>query len=191
MDTTSTTEIFLLIIKESEDDVVQGEGRIDKYSDRIMINSFSFSMKSKQSTVTQSEEDSTGNVDMGTVSVTRPFDAASKVLSQMIKGGEGGATKFAEARLTVDQHMTWGQSEEREQNAIIVFHLYDGYIAEQKLNAKEAGKGGAAIDETIELAYKNVQIDYYILNRKSTDTVERSYRAKATTFATDFPPDNV
>lgn len=191
MDASSSTEIFLLIINESEENMAQGEGRVDKYADRIPVNSFSFSMKSKQSSVTQSDESSIGNVDMGTVSVTRPFDAASKAISQLIKGGEGGATKFAEARLTVDQHMTWGQSEEREQNAIIVFHLYNGYIAEQKLNAKEAGKGGASIDETIELAYKNVQIDYYILNRKSADSAERSYRAKATTFATEFEDDHV
>lgn len=187
MDTTSTTEIFLLIIKESEDDIVQGEGRIDKYADRIMINSFRFGMKSKQSTVTQSEENSKGNVDMETVSVSRPFDAASKLLSQMLRD----RIKFGEARLTVDQHMTWGQSEEREQNAIIVFHLYNGYIADQKLNAKEAGKSGASIDETIELAYKNVQIDYYILNRKGADSAERAYREKGTTFATEFDEDEV
>ncbi len=184
----STTEIFLLIVKEDEDDIVQGEGRVDRYADRIMINSFSFSMKGKQSTVTKTEDTkkSKANVDFGTVSVSRPFDSASKVLSQMLKE----RIKFGEARLTVDQHMTWGLGEEREQNAIIVFHLYNGYIADQKLDTKEADKG-ASIDETIELAFKNVQIDYWILDKKAKDTDTRTYRSKATTFVTDLPDDDV
>lgn len=180
----STTQIFLLITKETEDDFVKGEGRIDRYSERIQVNSFHFSMKSKQQSTTQTEDQAEGNVDFGTVTVSRPFDIASSTLSQMLRD----RIKFGEARLTVDQHMTWGFEAEREQNAIIVFHLYNGYIADQKFSTKEADKG-ASIDETIELAFKNVGIDYYILSKKAQDADTRAYRGKATSFITELPDD--
>jgi len=182
MDASSSTEIFLLIINEAEENMARGEGNVDQYADRIMVNSFSFSMKSKQSSVTQSDESSIGNVDMGTVSVTRPFDAASKVLSQLIKGGEGGATKFAEARLTVDQHMTWGQSEEREQNAIIVFHLLQARIVDIKLDVTEQGTG-ASLKETISFSFRNFAVEYYYKDTKDSD-----YRDKAAWFETEYVP---
>lgn len=182
----STTEIFLKIIKQSEDDYIQGEGVVDQYAGRIMVSSFHFSMKSKQQSTTQTEEHAEGNVDFGTVTVSRPFDIASSTLSQMLRD----RVKFGEARLTVDQHMTWGFEEEREQNAIIVFHLYNGYIADQKLSTKEADKG-ASIDETIELAFKNVGIDYYILSKKAADADTRAYRGKATSFITELPDDDL
>ena len=167
----STTQIFLLIAVGDEEDTVRGEGRIDRYSDRMQIEGFSFSMQAKENTVRQTKEETSSNVDMGTVRVSRPFDTASKRLSDLL----ANRTKFSEARLTVDQHMTWGPGEAREQNAIIVFHLLNGYVADQKFNAKEGDKG-ASISEQIELAFTNVAIEYYILNRKFRDSELRNYR---------------
>jgi type VI protein secretion system component Hcp len=160
----SPNQIFLLI------DTVGGEGRIDKYAERILIDSFSFSMQAKQNTVRKTDQQASANVDMQAVSVSRPFDTASNALSRMLKN----QTKFTEARLTVDQHMTWGMGQEREQNAIIVFHLLNGQVTSQTINAKEGDKG-ASISETIELSFKNVAIEYYILNRRG-GAANRNYR---------------
>ena len=167
----STTQIFLLIAVDDDEDAVGGEGRIDRYSNRIQIDGFSFSMRAKENTVRKTGEKASSNVDMDTVRVSRPFDTASKKLSNLLKN----RTKFTEARLTVDQHMTWGPGEAREQNAIIVFHLLNGYVADQKFNAKEGDKG-ASISESIELSFKNVAIEYYVLNRKYRDSELRNYR---------------
>lgn len=167
----SPNQIFLLV--EVSGKTVGGEGRIARYDDRILIDSFSFSMKAKESTVRKTGQHSSSNIDMDTVSVTRPFDTASKELSRLLKN----RIKFAEARLTVDQHMTWGMGEEREQNAIIVFHLLNGYVTSQTINAKEGVKG-ASMSETIKLSFKNVAIEYYILNR-SGGAAMRNFREKA------------
>ena len=167
----STTQIFLLIVVDGDEQAVGGEGRIDRYSNRIQIDSFSFSMQAKENTVRKTGEKASSNIDMGTVKVSRPFDTASKKLSSLLKK----RTKFDEARLTVDQHMTWGLGEAREQNAIIVFHLLNGYVADQKFNAKEGDKG-ASISESLELSFKNVAIEYYVLNRKYRDAELRNYR---------------
>lgn len=177
----STTEIFLLIAVSGENDTVAGEGRVDRYDDRILIDSFSFSMQAKENTVRKTGENASANVDMNNVSVSRPFDTASNTLSRLLKN----RTKFAEARLTVDQHMLW-PSGEREQNAIIVFHLLNGNVTSQTINAKEADKG-ASISETIELSFKNVAIEYYIMNRGGRDQATRAFRENSVfQFETQF-----
>lgn len=180
----STTQIFLRIAIEDEDDIVVGEGLIDKYNDpRIQVQSFDFTMQAKQSTVRASGDYASSNLDMGKVKVTKAFDIATNNLARLVKN----RTKFSEARLTVDQHMTWGQQSEREQNAIIVFHLLNGHVVSQNLSAKE-DKGGASISETIELSFKNVQIDYYVQQDKEASSASgRTYRATpVASFVTQF-----
>ncbi|MBL8363127.1 MAG: type VI secretion system tube protein Hcp [Rubrivivax sp.] len=180
----STTQIFLRIAIEHEDDIIVGEGMIDKYNDpRIQVQSFDFSMQAKQNTVRTSGDYASSNLDMGKVKVTKPFDTASNRIALLVKN----RTKFSEARLTVDQHMTWGQQSEREQNAIIVFHLLNGHVVSQSLSAKEE-KSGAAISETLELSFKNVQVDYYIQQGKEAASASgRTYRATpVASFVTEF-----
>ena len=167
----STTEIFLLIVIKDDENAVGGEGRVDQYSNRIQIDGFSFSMHAKDNTVRKTAQKASANIDMDTVKVSRPFDTASKKLSKLLKN----RTKFDEARLTVDQHMTWGPQHKREQNAIIVFHLLDGYVAAQTFNAKEGDKG-ASISESVELSFRNVEIEYYLLNRDDPDSQRRTFR---------------
>lgn len=178
----SPTQIFLLVVVSDENDTLGGEGRIDRYDDRIVVDSFSFSMQAKENTVRKTDQNASSNIDMHTVSVSRAFDTASNALSRLLKN----RTKFAEARLTVDQHMTWGTGQEREQNAIIVFHLLNGHVTSQTINAKEGDKG-ASISETIELSFKNVAIEYYILNRRG-GAANRTYRENPVLqFETHFP----
>jgi len=178
----SPKQIFLLIAVSDETHTILGEGLVDRYDDRILVDSFSFSMQAKENAVRKTDQHASANVDMHTVSVSRPFDTASKALSRLLKN----RTKFAEARLTVDQHMTWGQGAAREQNAIIVFHLLNGHVTSQTINAKEADKG-ASISETIELSFKNVAIEYYVLNRGNRSQASRNYRENPVLqFATDF-----
>jgi type VI protein secretion system component Hcp len=172
----------LRIAVSGEDDAVKGEGRVDRYGDRILVESFSFSMTSEETTVRKTSESASGKVKLGTVSITRPFDLASNQLSRLLIK----RTKFVEARLTVDQQMTWGQGDDKEQNAIIVFHLLNGHVTDQKFNAREADKG-ASISETVELSFKNVEIEYYILSRNYRDGALRNFREKfAVPFATSF-----
>jgi len=180
----SSTEIFLLIAVKGEtnDTAVRGEGRVARYSDRIQIDSFSFSMEVTESAVVKTGQRAGSNKKMHEVSISRPFDTASNKLARLLKN----RTKFDEARLTVDQHMTYGHSKAREQNAIIVFHLLNGHVTSQTINAKEGDKG-ASISETIELSFKNVAIEYYVLNRGYRDTALRNYRENPVLqFETDF-----
>jgi type VI protein secretion system component Hcp len=169
----SPTQIFLLIAVSGETKPIGGEGRVDRYDDRILVDSFSFSMQAEENTVRKNDGQASAHIKrpMPAVTVSRPFDTASKALSRLLKN----RTKFDEARLTVDQHMTWGQGAAREQNAIIVFHLLNGHVTSQTINAKEADKG-ASISETIELQFKNVAIEYYVLNRGYRDQALRNYR---------------
>lgn len=167
----STTQIFLRIAVSGEDHTVAGEGRVDRYGDRILIDGFSFSMEATENTVRKSDEQASAPIKLGKVTVSRPFDTASNGLARLLMQ----RVKFAEARLTVDQHMTWGEAGTREQNAIIVFHLLNGNVVSQTINAKEGDKG-ASISETIELSFKNVAIEYYILNRGNLSQASRNYR---------------
>src|SRR5262245_56495859 len=116
----STTQIFLRIAVADEEDAVRGEGRIDRYDDRIDIDGFTFSMEvDPTATVRKTSQQAGAPVKLNKVTITRPFDLASNRLSKLLMK----RTRFAEARLTVDQQMTWGQGADKEQNAIIVFHL--------------------------------------------------------------------
>lgn len=178
----SPTQIFLLVVVSDENYTVGGEGRIDQYDNRIQIDSFSFSMQAKENTVRKTDQHASSNIDMHTVSVSRPFDTASNALSRLLKN----RTKFAEARLTVDQHMTWGMGQKREQNAIIVFHLLNGHVTSQTINAKEGPKG-ASISETIELSFKNVAIEYYTLNRFGGAAMRNYRETSVLQFETHFP----
>lgn len=183
----STTQIFLRIAIENDDDIVVGEGLIDKYNDpRIQVQSFDFSLQAKQSTVRSTGDYASSNLDMGRVKVTKAFDTASNRIGMLVKN----RTKFSEVRLTVDQHMTWGQQNEREQNAIIVFHLLNGHVVSQSLSAKE-DKGGASISETLEFSFKNVQVDYYVQQGKDAWSASaRTYRATpVASFLTEFQDD--
>lgn len=179
----STTEIFLVFVVGDNEDAVGGEGRVEKYQNRMLVDGFNFSMQASENAVRSDDSESSALPTMGTVRVTRPFDIVSNRVSKLL----AERTKFDEARLTVDQHMTYGQGAEREQNAIIVFHLLNGHVIDQKFTAREADKG-ATVSETIELSFKNVAIEYYVLNRSGD---KADYRQMAPLpFETQFPDDD-
>lgn len=160
----STTQIFLLINVTSESDYVKGESRVEGYAKRIQIDSFDFGMKAKEQSVRDTGTQAvTGNLDFDAVSVSKYFDRASVRLMQLVKE----RTEFIEARITVDQQLE-ERSGERAQNAIIVFHLYNGHVASLKLQTSESDKG-ASMKENLTLTFRNFAVEYYFKSDRTRD----------------------
>lgn len=178
MDTTPL--IFLRIALDSDENTVRGAGKIERYEERIPVDSFSFSLKPKDNQVRQTTGAASGSQDLQKVSITKAFDNSSFALSVLAKEAKDPSKprKFTEARLTVDQHMLWAVTDEdfrREQNAIIVLHLLDGHVSKLGWSASEQAKG-ASIKETLELTFRHVEIEYYEMDRERSDAEGRTYR---------------
>ena len=144
----STTQIFLRIQKtDDEKDTVKGEALVERYTDRIQIDSFSFDVSAIIPAPKNVEPSKAHILQFGQVSVSKFFDRSSTSLGQLLnpKGAteEGSSGKgpsaltkpLTEVRITIDQQLeeTGGAAEAgkaKQQNAILVFHLVgDGFAA--------------------------------------------------------------
>lgn len=173
--------LVFLRIEFDDGSTISGGSSVERYEGRIPIQTFSFKLSSKDNKVRRAGQTSKANIDLERVSVSKAFDTSSFELARLAKIGNTEGGRFLEARLTVDQHKIWTKAsmgEKREQNAIIVFHLWHGYIASVKWGASESGKG-ASIRETVELAYKQVSIEYYALDWKAPTREGRTLRRDA------------
>lgn len=174
----STTQIFLRISDENDNSLVKGESMVLQYEDRIEIESFTFNMEGKKQTVRQTGG-AAANLDFKHVSISKPFDLSSLKLANLLKQRK----EFYEARITVDQQLE--EKKERQQNAVIVFHLLRGYVTDMKLRTSE-GKIGATVREDIELSYRNVEVEYYYKEVDEKTGQREDFRAHCATFATDY-----
>lgn len=172
-----TLPLIFLRIELEEGGLVKGSSLIGRYESRIMIDSFTFKMSNSEGKVRQTGQAAGSRVHLDDVSISKPFDRSSIELARLAKNRE----RFTEARLTVDQHKVWSRpvhGQEREQNAIIVFHLLHGFIRELKWNASESGKA-ASVKETLELTFKQVEIEYYSLDWEASTREGQTLRKDA------------
>lgn len=187
----STTQIFLRIGGETIVDgdfkpLVTGEADVEQYKGRILIESFSFGMKTKQVLRSPTEAEAAANINFDRVRISKPFDLASLNLARLLRE----RTKFHEARITVDQQLEEkaGRDLEKRQNAVIVFHLQEGYVVDIKLRTatESSGGGGAGVNEDVELSFQNVAVEYYYKGLDRRTGQRKDYREDCVPFQTDI-----
>src|SRR5262245_55589808 len=133
----STTQIFLRVqISDDDDHVIEGESLATGYADRMQIDSFSFGMDAKD----QAQRPGKGaNIDLNQVQVTKFFDLASTKLAGLLKASERDKEPnlLHEVRITIDQQLEEVGERgkmEKQQNAILVFHLFKARLVDIKLD---------------------------------------------------------
>ena len=166
----STTQIFLRIqVREDKDEGVEGESSVGRYAGRIQIDSFNFGMKAKPQSPSTTAKEVSNNLDFDPVRVTKYFDKATMKLAALLQG----RTELYEVRITVDQQLEeiGAEAEDKAQNAIIVFHLYQARIVDIKLDVSE-DKVSATIKEDVSFSFRNFAVEYYhkgVKNNKRSD----------------------
>ena len=162
----TTTQIYLQITMEGGT-VIDGESVAGGYEGRIDIDSFTFNAKAKKESLKDIEKGVKANIDFKTISFSKVFDRATLHLASVMQG-TGGAKrkKFTEAVISIDQQYVSGERVGKHRNEIVIFTMYDGYIAQVKLRNTEAG-AGASIKDDVELSFHNFDFTYYAEDRNA------------------------
>lgn len=177
----NTTQIYLEVILDSGS--VRGESTVGGYEQQIDIDGFSFAASAKKSALKDINQGVKSNLDLSRVTISKVFDGASILLANALKE----RAHFERATISVDQQFVLGgdsKYSEKIANQILIIDLYDGYIADIKLQTSESG-AGAEIKEDLELTFHNISITYYAEERSSTSRLlTTDWRPKAWRFMT-------
>lgn len=178
----STAQIFLEITLENESTplAILGESVAGGYENQIGIDSFQFDAKAKKDTLKDLEGGVTANLDIDHVTVSKVFDRSSLLLGGVLNRHQ----KFKEAKISVDQQYIRGATAGKLRNETLIMWLYDGYVADIKMQTGE-GSAGAAIKETVTLSFHNCTIWYYAEDRSKRGDLGSDYRTKLLTFQTE------